>query len=127
MVTLARRATFPSFREIVSTASLDALVCIWLFSSAFVFTVNHAFFVNNLAAGGIAAILAFFGPFANRRFAWLPTAIGVWVAASPIALGFMHEPAAALNNVLTGIAIVVLSLRSRRLSEDAHDAGVLPE
>ena len=127
MATLVRRDSRFFFGEMMRNASLDAVAGLWLFASAFFLPATYLFFVNNLAAGGIVAIIAFFGPFANPRFAWIPAALGLWTAISPIALDFTEFLGATWNNVIVGLLIVVLSLRSWTAGKNARDAGMLPD
>ena len=127
MATLTRDATGIRFSELVKTAGLDALAGVWLFFSAFLFSAGYSFFVNNLSAGGLVAIFAFFAPFAHRGFAWIPLGIALWVAVSPFVLGFTDHTGATWNNLLTGVVVAGLTIRSAWLSKEAHDAGVLPE
>jgi hypothetical protein len=108
----------------VRNATADALVGVWLFASAFVFPATYLFFVNNLTAGGIVAIIAFFGPFANPFLAWLPAVIGMWVAISPVALDFTQHFAATWSNVIAGLVIMVLSMRSWWLTKDERGTGI---
>jgi hypothetical protein len=112
------------FADVMRNATTDALAGLWLFASAFVFAAGYQFFVSNLAAGGLVAILGFFGPFANPAFAWIPAIVGLWVMVSPVALGFTEHGAATLSNVITGLAILVLSIRSWSMTKGARGSGI---
>ena len=97
-------------RELTVTSSLEALAAVWLFISGFLLHGGFgAVLINNVFLGGVLAPMAF-GVFARWRVSWLSAAIGAWLIASPLMLGFTSNEAATWSNVITGAAIVVLSL-----------------
>jgi hypothetical protein len=114
-------------RALFASAGLDAAAGAWLFLSALLF--HHGvdyLFINNLTSGAFAMVLAF-GAFAHVWFAWLPAVLGAWVIMSPFVLGFADNLAGTVNNVLTGVIILVLAVRSHSVASAAHDAGVSGE
>jgi hypothetical protein len=128
MATLAERDTRSYAIELLRTAGLDALVCVWLFASAFVLNHgNYYVLINNVFCGGVAMILAF-GPFARARMAWVGLAVGAWVIISPFVLAFTDNVAATLSNVLAGTAIMALEYRAWVVRRSAEEVGaVTPE
>jgi hypothetical protein len=127
MATLANRKTGSFATVLITDAGLDALAGAWLFLSAFLFfRESGVLFVNNLACGAMAAVLAF-GAFAHIRMSWLPAAIGLWVMISPFALGFGADAMATANNVITGALIFAFAIHEWSVSKSAHDAGMMGE
>ena len=127
MATLAKHDAARYGGSLLKSASLDALASVWLFVSAFLFLQgNDVFFINNVTAGALAAILAF-GGFAHVWLAWLPAAIGAWVIVSPFVLGFTDNSIGTWNNVLVGIAMLGFALRSWSVTRSARDAGVMDD
>jgi hypothetical protein len=127
MATYAKRGTGAYATTLIVDAGLDALAGAWLFLSGFVFFHGTgALFMNNLACGAIASILAF-GAFAHIRLAWLPAAIGFWVMISPFALGFGTNALATANNVITGALIFAFAFHEWSVTKAAHEAGMMGE
>jgi hypothetical protein len=126
MATVAKQDADVYARGLLRSVGLDVLAGIWLFASAFLLSHDQVSFINNVTCGGVVVILAF-GPFAHAFLAWLPVAIGGWVAVAPFVLGFADDAAVMWNNVLTGALMLIIAARSQILTKAAHDAGVLPD
>jgi hypothetical protein len=82
---------------------------------------------NDLILGIVIALFAFVrGMIAYRAawLSWLNALLGAWVMASPWVLGFHVSYAARWNNILLGLAVIVLACWSA-LSTD-RDLGYEP-
>ncbi|MGA7616029.1 MAG: SPW repeat protein [Thermoanaerobaculia bacterium] len=111
---MAETTTYTERRAQVMTASgLDVLAGIWLLISPFVITFRGLpnAVTNDVVFGIVVAVLAairFFGAYRASWISWLNALIGLWILVSPWFLGFSIAPEAMWNNVLTGIAIIIL-------------------
>lgn len=99
---------------------------VWLMISAFVFRhPSGAAVTENIVIGALVATSAVWAAWAYKPVmrviaSWTVALGGVWVVAAPFVLGYDVETVALANDVLVGIAIVILgaanvSARSRRL------------
>jgi hypothetical protein len=101
----------------MAARTLNILVGIWLFISAFVWAHSPALLNSTWICGVLCVIIALIATrVATVRY--LNVVLGAWVFVSPFVLG--HNNATLWNNVLVGIAIVLLALTpSERLNMPA--------
>lgn len=45
---------------------------------------------------------------------WVEVLLGLWLIISPFVLGFAHEKIGLLNNIITGIVLILVTLASSR-------------
>jgi hypothetical protein len=116
------------FSDLTRSAGLDFLAGLWLFLSAFLFSGGEQILlVNNVFCGIVAALLVF-GAIARAWMGLFSAAIGLWVIVSPFALGFYDTNlVATLNNVITGVVLLAVGVRSWLVRREAADTGVAPE
>ena len=100
---------------------------LWLIVAAFLFRHSSgAGVTENIITGSIVALVALwaaraFRPGVSLVASWTVMLTGVWVVAAPFALGYERESAAVVNDVVVGLAIIVLGVvnvaaKSRRIS-----------
>ena len=105
-----------------------AVLGVWLILSAWVlgFQDNLNALANAVIIGILliaAALGAIFVPRAWEE--WTEVVLGLWMAVSPWVLGFSEQPNATVATVVTGLAIIVLSLWV--LATDKDFAGWRPD
>jgi hypothetical protein len=102
--------------QVATASGLDILAGIWLLISPFVLAFTLvAPRSNNVICGIVVTILAairFFGARDAAWLSWINALIGLWVLIAPWALGFSRTGTATTNNVLIGIAIIILAVWS---------------
>jgi len=87
---------------------------IWLVAAAFLFRHSTgAGVTENVITGllvGLSALWAAraFRPRVSLVASWTVMLAGLWVLAAPFVLGYERESAAVVNDVVAGVAIVVL-------------------
>jgi|SRR5689334_10083582 hypothetical protein len=101
----------------MAARTLNILVGIWLFISAFAWVHTPASLTSTWICGVLCVLIALIATrVAPVRY--LNVALGAWVFVSAFVLG--HNEATLWNNVLVGIAIVVLAVTpSERLNMPA--------
>jgi hypothetical protein len=116
-------------------SGLDVLAGIWLLLSPFVLAFHNAqtagadgtaATANNVILGIVIGILAryrAFNPTRSPEVSWVNALLGVWVLVSPWVVGFAGVHNAALNNVIVGIAVIILSLWSGFATTSGERAG----
>ena len=105
-------------QEQITTASgMDVLAAMWLFLSPFALrfyaTATGAATANNVVLGIVIGILAAIrlisGNPSTVWLSWVNVVLGIWVLISPWCLRFSHSHAATTNNVIMGIAVILLA------------------
>jgi hypothetical protein len=101
----------------MAARTLNMMLGIWLFISAFVWTHNPTQLGNTWICGVLCVVIALIAMrVATARY--LNVVLGAWVVVSTFILG--HGNPTLWNNVLVGIAIVLLALTpSERLNMPA--------
>ena len=100
--------------QAATASGLDMLAGIWLLIGPFVlgFRGNTGAVANNVALGiviGLLALYRAFNPATNSWVSWLNFLLGVWVLISPWVVPFSSVHAAAINNVIMGIIVIILA------------------
>lgn len=99
---------------------LNFLLGIWtIFSASLLgFSSQPAAGWNNVSVGLAVLILALLRTTTGNVPSFINALLGLWLIASPFALGFAHFGMALWNNVILGAVICVVALvASRRESE----------
>jgi hypothetical protein len=102
---------------------LIVLLGLWLVVSpwALAYLPDSPLAVNAYVAGAIIAILAVFDLY--KTYLWavvLNLLVGLWVAISPWALNMTEQAAMVRNNLIVGLAVMVLALWELRSDPDLH-------
>ena len=50
----------------------------------------------------------------SLRIGWAELIYGAWLILSPFVLGFAHYPAGMVNNIVVGLALILLTIGSAR-------------
>lgn len=99
------------------------LLGVWLFASPFVlgYSSDSTQAVNAYTTGVIIALLAAFDLYKSYVWAVLVNmAIGVWVAVSPWIPAVADRGAMMTNQVIVGIAVVLLGIWELRSDPELH-------
>lgn len=92
---------------------VNALLGLWVLLSpwALGFQDERTIMLNAVIVGAALVVVALGAILVPRAWEeWTEGALGLWLIASPWALGFMAQEQARLNAVVAGLAIVVLAL-----------------
>ena len=92
----------------MAARTLNVLLGIWLFISAFAWRHNTAEMTNTLVLGVLCAIIALIA-MRMEQVRFVNTALGVWLFISAFALK-PNSTATGWNNALVAIAIFIISL-----------------
>ncbi|HEY7118274.1 MAG TPA: SPW repeat protein [Tepidisphaeraceae bacterium] len=98
-----------------TASGLDVLAGVWLLISPFVlaFGSSHtAATANNVVLGiviGLLALYRFFSPDKGVGVSWINVLLGIWVLISPWVVRFSAFQTATVNNVITGIIVILLA------------------
>ena len=100
--------------QIITASSLDFLAGVWLIISPFVLHFQQ---VRNAAAidgflGVLICVLAgcrIMGAYIFPGISWTNAFFGMLILASPFYVGFYHFHTALLNNIISGIVVILLS------------------
>jgi len=101
--------------QVQLASGFDVMGGFWLAFSPWVlgFASSHPTGkLNDLVLGIVIGVFALLrGAVALRAawLSWLNALLGVWVMISPWVLGFHNSQAAAWNNILLGLAVIVLA------------------
>ena len=116
--------------QVQLASGFDVLAGFWLAFSPWVlgFSASHPTGRwNDLILGIAIGVFALFSGAVALRVAWLSwlnALLGAWVMVSPWVLGFHTSEAAVWNNILLGLAVIVLACWGA-LSTEA-DVGYQP-
>lgn len=88
--------------------TLNLIVALWLFFSAFAFPRFSASFTNAWVVGLLAAIFAVIG-MTNARARFANTALSAWLLVSAFVLP-LRSPSARWNDLVVAIVMLMLSL-----------------
>jgi len=100
--------------QVTTASGLDVLAGIWLLISPWCvgFSAVSGATSNDVIFGiiiGILALVRFFNNAASPAVSWINAILGIWVLISPWVLGFGHVQAFWVNNLITGIVVIVLA------------------
>jgi hypothetical protein len=107
--------THPHADQVKVASGLDVLAAIWLFISAFIVHMN----LSLAWSTGIVAVIIFilacvraFGAYGVVSLSWINALLGLWVLISPWVIRPMPMHQAVMNNVITGIIVIILAVWS---------------
>lgn len=103
---------------------VNALVGLWVLLSpwALGFQDDRMIMLNAVIVGAVLVAVAFGAILVPRAWEeWTEGALGLWLIASPWALGFNTHEQATLNAVVAGLAIAVLALWTLMTDKDYSD------
>ncbi|HZD11622.1 MAG TPA: SPW repeat protein [Candidatus Binatia bacterium] len=99
--------------QVKVASGLNVLLGIWLLVAPFILGYSGvaAGLWNDIIVGALVLILAgvrVWKPAHNRWLSWTNVLLGIWLAAAPFILGYSEIAAAMWNDIIVGIAIIVL-------------------
>jgi hypothetical protein len=116
----------------VAARTLNLMLALWLFFSAFAWPRTPPSMTNAWAVGLVVAIVSVASMFRRVRLRYVCTALSAWLLAAAFLLP-QRSPVARWNDVLVAIAMLVVSLipgslysrtELRRRSHEVADARV---
>ncbi len=118
----------PYARQVNIASGLDLVAGLWLFLSGWAVAAVESLQWNNWIVGAIVAIIAAVRVSGAKTAAWLSwvnAILGVWVIVSPWVVSDTRLDATIWNNVITGLAIVILATWSAlATNRGARETGV---
>jgi hypothetical protein len=99
--------------QVKIASGLNVLLGIWLFIAPFLLGYSDvaAALWNDIIVGAIVLILAgirVWKPMHNRWLSWTNVLLGIWLAIAPFILGYTEITAALWNDIIVGVAIIIL-------------------
>lgn len=100
------------------------LLGLWQFVTPWVYgyALDSATAINALIAGAVIALLAAFDLY--KTYVWavvLNLLVGIWVAISPWVLKVAEQRTVMLNEVIVGLAVLILALWELRSDPELHE------
>lgn len=111
--------------QVITASGLDILAGVWLIISPFVLgyqDIRNAT-SNDVVFGILICLLAairFFGAYAAASLSWINAIFGLWILVSPWFLVYYHYPSPLWNNVIFGVAVMVLAGWSAMATNTEH-------
>jgi len=107
--------------QVLAASGLDITAGLWLIVSPSVMSFHvRAIWMNNIILGILIGIIAFYRFMtitpATAGLSWVNVVLGIWVLASPWALGFANIHPAMAHNVALGIIVIILACWSAMAS-----------
>ncbi len=96
-------------------SGINILLGVWIIISPFVLGFQNlpAAVWNNVIVGilvGLFALIRSSSSYSPPGWSWCNVVLGAWLIISSFVLGFVHTPAALLNNLIAGVVIGLLAL-----------------
>lgn len=102
--------------QVMTASGLDVLAGVWLLISPFILGFSRYDLAtatnNNLIVGLAVAVLAAiraFGAYRHASISWVNALLGLWTLLAPWVLSFIAYRTPTVNNILTGLVILILA------------------
>jgi hypothetical protein len=111
--------------QVKIASGLNVLLGLWLIVASFIlgYSEFNTAQWNEIIVGAVVLILAairFWQPDEWSWLSWVNAALGVWFVVAPFILGYNEVTAALWNDIIVGIAIIVLAAWSAIATPDTE-------